>query len=38
MNKSSAVTEMGNRLAKIDMDRKVGAAVPTFRGGRWRPI
>jgi len=27
-NKSSAVAEMGDRLATIDMGRKVGAAVP----------
>jgi len=27
-NKSSAVAEMGDRLATIDIGRKVGAAVP----------
>jgi len=27
-NKNSAVAEMGERLATIDMGRKVGAAVP----------
>jgi len=29
-NKCSAIAEMGNRLATIDMGRKVGAAVPPF--------
>jgi len=28
LDKSSAVAEMGDRLATIDMGRKVGAAVP----------
>jgi len=30
--KSSAITEMGDRLAIIDMGRKVGAAVPLCVG------
>ena len=30
--KSSAVAEMGNRLATIDMGQKVGAAVPLSVG------
>jgi len=35
-NKSSAVAEMGDRLATIDMGRKVGAAVSAFSGrGSW---
>jgi len=33
-NKSSAVAEMGDRLATIDKGRKVGAAVP-LSVGRW---
>jgi len=33
VNKTSAVAEMGDRLAAIDMDRKVGAAVPLSWGG-----
>jgi len=38
-NKSSAVAEMGDRLATIDMDRKVRAAVPLSVGdGSWVPI
>jgi len=36
-NKSSAAAEMGDRLATIDMDRKVGAAIP-FPWGSWVPI
>jgi len=32
-HKSSAVAEMGDRLATIDMGRKVRAAVPFFLGG-----
>jgi len=32
-DKSSAVAEMGDRLATIDMGRKVGAAVPLFGEG-----
>jgi len=36
-NKSSAVAEMGDRLATIDMGQKVGAAVPPFRGGELGP-
>jgi len=32
VNKSSAVEQMGNRLATIDMGRKLGG-VPFFRGG-----
>jgi len=35
--KISAVAEMGNRLATIDMGRKVGAAVPIFVGGAGSP-
>ena len=31
-NKSSVVAEMGDRLATIKMDRKVGADVPLFLG------
>ena len=31
--KSSAIAEMGDRLATIDMGRKVGAAVPLSLGG-----
>ena len=31
-SKSSAVTEMGDRLATKDIDRKVGAAVPPSVG------
>jgi len=34
LNKSSAVAEMGDRLATIDMSRKEGAAVPLSRGER----
>ena len=30
-NKSSAVAEIGDHLATIDMGRKVGAAVPKWR-------
>jgi len=37
INKSSAVAEMGNRLAKIDMGRKLGD-VPPFWRGSWIPI
>jgi len=36
-NKSSAVAEMGDRLATTDMGRKVGAAVP-LSGWGWVPI
>jgi len=32
VNKSSAVAEMGDRLATIDMGRKVGVAVPLSVG------
>ena len=35
-NKSSAVAEIGDRLATIDMDQKEGAAVP-LSGGSWAP-
>ena len=39
LNKSSAVAEMGDRLATIDMGRKVGVAVcAPFRGGQVGPI
>ena len=35
-NKSSEVAEMGDRLATIDMGRKVGSAVPfPWEGGSW---
>jgi len=36
-NNSSAVAEMGDRLATIDMGRKVGAAVPPFYWGELDP-
>jgi len=36
--KSSAVAEMGDRLATIDLGRKVGAAVPLSVGVSWVPI
>jgi len=36
--KSSAVAEMGNHLATIDVGRKVGAAVPLSVRGGWVPI
>jgi len=32
LSKSSAVAEMGDRLATVDMERKVGAAVPLSAG------
>jgi len=32
INNSTAVAEMGDRLATINMDRKVGAAVPLSVG------
>jgi len=32
-NKSSAVAEMGDRLATIDMGRKVGVCCAPFHGG-----
>jgi len=32
-NKSSTVAEMGDRLLKIDMSRKVGGCCAPFRGG-----
>jgi len=35
--KSSAVAETGDRLATIDVDRKVGAAVPPFWGEELGP-
>jgi len=35
-NKSSAVAESGDRLATIDMSRKVGrGCCAPFRGGSW---
>ena len=38
-NKSSAVAELGDRLATTDMDQKVGVAVPLLWGrGSWVPI
>ena len=36
--KSSAVAEMGDRLATIDMGRKVGGVVLLFGEGSWVPI
>jgi len=36
-NKSSAVAEMGDRLATIDMSRKVGSVVP-LSVGSWVPV
>jgi len=36
-NKISAVAEMGDRLATIDMDRKLGA-VHLLGGGSWVSI
>ena len=36
-NKCSAVAEMRDRLATIDMDRKFGGAVPLWEGS-WVPI
>jgi len=39
LNKCSAVAEIGDRLATVDMGRKWGAAVsPFFGGGSWVPI
>ena len=39
IHKSLAVAEMGDRLATVDMGRKVGrAAVPLSVGGSWIPI
>jgi len=35
-NKSSAVAEMGDRLATIDMDQKLGAVI-LFKGGAGTP-
>jgi len=39
-NKRSAVDQMGDRLATIDMGRKLGGVPPFFGGGRrsWVPI
>jgi len=40
-NKTTAVAEIGDRLATVDMGRKVGAAVPLsffWGGGSWVPI
>ena len=36
-NKSSAVAEMGDRLATIDIGRKVGAALPLSIKGELGP-
>ena len=36
-NNSSAVAEMGDRLAIIDMDQKVGGCCADFRGGKLGP-
>jgi len=33
LNKSSAVAEMNDRLATIDMGQKVGVCCATYRGG-----
>jgi len=39
VNKCSAVAEMGDRLATIDMGRKVGGCAPCFFGvGSWVSI
>jgi len=35
---SSAVADVGDRFAVIDMGRKVEAAVPLSVGGSWVPI
>jgi len=37
MNKSSAVAEVGDRLAAIDMGRKEGCCAPFGGGERWAP-
>jgi len=37
-NKSSAVAEMGDRLATIDMGRKVAALLYLFPWASWVPI
>jgi len=37
LNKSSAVAEMGNRLATTDMGRKVGAVLPLSMEGAGSP-
>ena len=37
VNRSSAVVEMGDRLATIDIGRKVGAAVPLSVGEELGP-
>jgi len=37
-NKSSAVAEIGDRLATIDMDRKVGGAAVGALGPHWVTI
>jgi len=37
LNKSSAVAEMGDRLATIDMGRNVGASVPLSVGSQQLP-
>jgi len=36
-NKSPAVAEMGDRLATVDMDRKVGGRCPPLGGGELYP-
>jgi len=38
LNKSSAVAEMGDRLATIETGRKVGGCCASFRRGTWVPI
>jgi len=37
IHKSSAVAEIGDRLAIIEIGRKLGAAMP-LSGGSWVPI
>jgi len=37
-NKSSAVAEMGERFATIDMGLKVGGAAAPLSTGSWVPI
>jgi len=38
VNKSSAVGEMGDRLATTDMGREVGRLLCPFPWGSWVPI
>jgi len=37
LSKSSTVAEMGDRLATVDMERKVGGCCAPFRGGAGSP-